>query len=187
VTGDSLTLHVFVLVSMRPAKSTAIGPVPDPAVVGSMAVISCEPATGWLGESEITAADAPAAATTRASVFDCAPPGFCTETLTVPAEATSAGAIVTVHAVALAQAVFRAAPSIITWLPGPGLVGTKFIPVSESVKLLPSPAVTLSGASDSMAAAEASATVALAVCVGSSLLVAVIVMALGLGAEEAAV
>ena len=96
-TGDSLTLQVFVLVSISPTNKIVIGPVPEPAVVGSTAVISREPATGWLGERVITSGGPSGGTATSGRLLDWVSSGFCAWMLKVPEEATSAGPMVTVH------------------------------------------------------------------------------------------
>lgn len=184
---DSVTLHVFEPVSTSPNSSTVIGPLVPPSVVGSTAVTSSIPPTGWLAESETRLAAPSAAATTRGIVFESVPSGFRAWIVTAPAPATSAGAIVTVHAVALAHVVAREAPPTSSVVPGPGLVGTKSYPLTASVKPFAAPAVTLAGEMPRIAAAEVSATVADADCVASSWLVAVTVTTFGLGADAGAV
>lgn len=185
--GASSTLQVFVLASTSPRKITVIGPVPEPSVVGCTAVTFSAPATGSLGERVTTAAELLDGITTRGREFDCEPSGFFASMDTVPAVATSAAEIVTVHVVELEQVVVHALPFTSSVVPGPGLLDAKLYPVTAIVNLDAAPAVALAGERSLSATAEVSATVAVADCVGSAWLVAVMVMELGLGAVEGAV
>jgi hypothetical protein len=105
----------------------------------------------------------------------------------VPADVTSAAVNVIKQDVVLEHAVVREEPLTENVVPGPGLVGTKLYPVIRIGKPDAAPAVALAGERDVMATADVSATVAEAVCVASSTLVALMVMLLGLGAAAGAV
>ncbi len=187
VIGDSVTLQVFVLVSMSPKSSTVIGPLVVPSVVGWTAVTFSIPPTGSLAESDTRLAGPSAGTTTSGSVFESVPSGFCASMVAVPAAATSVALIVTEHADELAHVVVRDDPFTRIVVPGPGLVGTKSYPLTASVKPFAAPAVALAGEIPLTATADVSATFADADCVESSWLVAVMVMAFGVGAAAGAV
>src|SRR5258708_2363782 len=63
--------------------------------------------------------------TTRETLFDREPSGFCSCTLTLPAIGTSEGKIGAVHSAALLQLVVRVAPPSSSADPGTGVVAAK--------------------------------------------------------------
>src|SRR5665213_3682274 len=129
----------------------------------------------------------PCASTTNICVLESAPLGFCNCTLRFPADCKSAALSEVRHCVLDAQFVDRDVPLTRTVEPGPGLDGTKLIPVTSSVKPPAVPAYALVGAKEKMAGPFARITVAEPDCDVSSVLVAITVINAGDGTVEGAV
>src|SRR5260370_38836870 len=99
--GFPASVHVLVAVAKFPsAASFKSGLAPGtetPAVVGSTTTMSFAVAALATLVSAIDSSEAFGGATTRLTALDFELSGFCICTLTVPAAATSAGAIGAVH------------------------------------------------------------------------------------------
>jgi len=91
-------------------------------------------AEGAPGVSGIVPGPDPAASTTKVTVFESVPSGFCKPTARLPATDTSAAVSDVVHWAADVQDVLRGAPAIRIVEPGPGLDAMKLPPDNFKVK-----------------------------------------------------
>jgi hypothetical protein len=129
------------------------------------------------------------ATTTNGTTFESAPgvPGFCTCSVAVAADSTSAGVSAIEHSVADWHVVLRAVPlNSISDAPLP-LPATKFTPSTLSGNPSTAPAITLDGSTTSIAGPLVNATIAVADFVASAALVAVTPISFGEGALLGAV
>src|ERR1700730_2187626 len=109
----------------------------------SFPVAECAP-----GVSVIVSGPKPGASTTKVTVFESVPSGFCRRTVRFPAKERSAAVRDVVHCPADVQEVLRAAPATRIVDPGPGLDAMKLAPDSFKVKPPADPAYALDGARD---------------------------------------
>src|ERR1700730_4225862 len=114
--------------SAATSKSTSLPGTDTPAVVGSTTTMSLPEISGAPALNEITSSEALGTATTNGTAFDSAPPGFCTWTLTLPANATSAAVTGAIHSSAVLHVVVRAVPPI---------NNTELVPDADAEKLVP--------------------------------------------------
>jgi hypothetical protein len=159
------------------------------AVVGSVTTISALPAVGALAVSEIKAVEISNGTTTNGTGLEIAAgvPGFCTSTMSVPDVDTSDGLSAVAHWPAVAQVVARGDlfnKIVDAAFPLPAI---KFTPWITRGKPSTAPAITLEGRIVSMTGPLVIVTVAAADFVLSAWLVAVIIIALGDGADVGAV
>jgi hypothetical protein len=186
VSGEPCAPQVFPPVSI-PTKFTLIGDEAA-AVVGSTTTIVFAPATGCPALNAIVPTETSNGTITSGTGFDSAPglPGFCTSTVSEPAEATSEGFSVVTHCAPVEQVVARATPLIKivdALLPLPA---AKFPPCSSSGNPSAAPAITDEGRITSIIGPLEIAMVAAADFVGSAWLVAVTKIAFGDGAAAGA-
>src|SRR5258708_33715350 len=121
--------HVLVPVEKFPSAAifkSRLSPGTDtPAVVGWTTKMSWPAAEGDDVVSVKLSSKAFGWTTTRETLFDREPSGFCSCTLTLPAIATSEGRIGAVHSAALLQLAVRVAPPSSSADPGTGAVAAK--------------------------------------------------------------
>src|ERR1700676_2036108 len=104
---------------------------PDPPLVlSSTTTMSFPVAEGAPGVSGIVSGPKPGASTTKVTVFESVPSGFCRSTVRFPAKERSAAVRDVVHCPADVQEVLRAAPATRIVDPGPGLDAMKLAPDS---------------------------------------------------------
>ncbi len=104
----------------------------------------------------------PGASTTKVTVLEIVPPGFCTQTERLPADCKSAEVSDVVHCVLDAQNVVRGVPATRIIEPGPGLDVAKLFPDTSNVNPPAEPAYALEGASEEIYALPEIVTVAVA-------------------------
>jgi hypothetical protein len=159
----------------------------DPAADGSTTMMSFPLALGLADVSGITSGVGASCATTKFTMFENVPSGFCICTLKLPAAERSEAARVVVQSPFVSQKVVRAVPPTRITEPGPGLLSTKFPPCTRRVNPPALPESALAGSSPVIAGVVAIVTLALAVRDVSSELVATMLIEFGEGAEIGAV
>lgn len=179
VSGEPCAPQEFPPVS-SPTKFTLIGDEAA-AVVGSTTKIVFEAAIGWPAVNVIVPTETLNGTITSGTGFESAPgaPGFCTCTVSEPADATSEGFNAVTHCAPDAHVVARAVPLIKIVDAATPLPATKFVPCSSSGKPSTAPAVTDEGKITSIIGPLEMAIVAAADFVGSAWLVAITEIALG--------
>src|SRR5258708_24634321 len=129
--------HVLVPVEKFPSAAilkSRLSPGTDtPAVVGWTTKMSWPAAEGDDVVSVMLSSKAFGWTTTRETLFDREPSGFCSCTLTLPAMAMSEGKIAAIHSAALLQLVLREVPPSSSADPGPGAVAAKPPPSTRRV------------------------------------------------------
>lgn len=175
-----------------PIASTSMGD-PSAAVVGSVTTKFSPVAEGDPAVSVIVSRETSKGTTTNGTTFESAPglPGFCTCSVAVAADSTSAGLSAIEHSVADWHVVLRAVPFSKIWDAPLPLPATKFTPSTLSGNPSTAPAITLDGSTTSIPGPLVNATVAVADLVESAALVAVTAISFGegavLGAEKSPV
>src|ERR1700730_19178390 len=119
--------------SAATSKSTSLPGTDTPAVLGSTTTMSLQERSDMPALNEITSSETLGTATTSETAFDCAPPGFCICTLTLPARATSAAVTGAIHSCAVLHVVVRALPPISNTEPVPDVDAEKPVPITFSV------------------------------------------------------
>ena len=158
-----------------------------PFVLSSTTTISLPVTEGALGVRGIVPAPEPVASTTKVSILEIVPSGFCSQTERLPADCKSAAVSDVVHCVLDAQTVVRGVPATRIVEPGPGLDVAKLFPDAANVNSPAEPAYALDGASEEIYALPEIVTVAVADWVVSSELVATTLIKFGDGADAGAV